>query len=194
MHADRPRPQIVDEIEQAKALDGAAEAIQRVARSVLGDTSVRRVLSGVPIGHPLHPALVAVPIGSWLSASMLDLTAGNRAAARRLIGFGCLAALPTAAAGAADWLETTGPDRRVGLVHAGLNDLALTIYLASWRSRRHGHNVTGALLALAGSGVLAAGGWLGGHLAYSRGVGVEVQQPSAVDAQHPPAEATASAE
>jgi uncharacterized membrane protein len=59
-----------------------------------------------------------------------------------------------------------------------MNDLALTIYAASWLSRRRGRNVTGAMLALAGSGVLAAGGWLGGHLAYSRGVGVEVQHPS----------------
>lgn len=189
MQPDKSQPQIVDQIEQAKDLDGAAEAIQRVGRSVLGDGAARRVLTGVPIGHPLHPALVAVPIGSWLSASMLDFTGGNRAAARRLIGFGCLAALPTAAAGAADWLETTGAERRVGLVHAGLNDLALMIYLASWRSRRRGHEVTGALLALAGSGVVAASGWLGGHLAYSRGVGVEVQHAPGDDAPPAPPEA-----
>lgn len=181
MQPDGPLRQIANKIEGAHVLDGAAEAIQRVGRSVLGHGSARRVLSGALIGHPLHPALVAVPIGSWVSASMLDLTAGNRGAARRLIGFGCLAALPTAAAGAADWLETTGPDRRLGLVHAGLNDLALTIYLASWQSRRHGRNITGATLALAGSGVLAAGGWLGGHLAYSRGVGVETPTPPGGD-------------
>jgi uncharacterized membrane protein len=189
MQPDGPLRQVVARIEQAEFLDGAAEAIQRVGRSVVGDGSARRVLSGMPLGHPLHPALVAVPIGSWMSASMLDLTAGNRAAARRLIGFGCLAALPTAAAGAVDWLETTGPDRRTGLTHAALNDLALTIYLASWRSRRHGHNVTGVALALAGSGVLAASGWLGGHLAYSRGVGVETPQASGVNALHTSPEA-----
>jgi uncharacterized membrane protein len=192
MQPDSPWPEIVHKIEQDKRLDGAAEAIQRAGRSVLGDGSARRVLSGVPIGHPLHPALVAVPMGAWLSASMLDLTPGNRAAARRLVGFGCLAALPTAAAGASDWLDTTGPDRRVGLVHAGLNDLALTIYLASWRSRRHGHHVTGALLALAGSGVLAASGWLGGHLAYSRGVGVELHDATSVDAHPAPDDAKPS--
>jgi uncharacterized membrane protein len=186
MQPDRPCPEIVHTIEQAQGLDGAAEAIQRAGRSVLGTGSVRRVLSGAPIGHPLHPALVAVPIGAWLSASMLDLTPGNRAAARRLIGFGCLAALPTAVAGTADWLDTTGADRRVGLVHAGLNDLALTIYLTSWRSRRHGHHASGAVLALAGSGVLAAAGWLGAHLAYSRGVGVTVQHASGAYPQPAP--------
>jgi uncharacterized membrane protein len=189
MQPDSPLRQVVERIERAEFLDGAAEAIQRVGRRLVGDGSARRVLSGLPLGHPLHPALVAVPIGSWMSASMLDLTAGNRAAARRLIGFGCLAALPTAAAGAVDWLETTGPDRRIGLAHAALNDLALTIYLASWQSRRHGHNVTGVALALTGSGVLSASGWLGGHLAYSRGVGVQRPHTSTANALHAPPEA-----
>lgn len=175
MHPERPRPEIVAKLEQETSLDGTAEAIQRAGRSALGDGSARRILRGVPLGHPLHPALVAVPIGAWLSASVLDLTAGNRAAARRLIGFGCLAAVPTAAAGAADWVDTTGPDRRVGLVHAALNNLALTIYVTSWRSRRKGHNLTGAALALGGLTAVAASGWLGAHLAYSRGVGVELQ-------------------
>jgi hypothetical protein len=93
MQSDRPCPQLLDKIEQATGIDRTAEAIQRAVSSLLGNRSVRRVLSGPPIGHPLHPALVAVPIGSWLSASMLDLTAGNRASARRLIGFGCLSSL-----------------------------------------------------------------------------------------------------
>jgi uncharacterized membrane protein len=182
MELDQTWRRIVDQVEHDERLDAAAAAIQRVGRAVLGNGAVRRVLTGVPIGHPLHPALVAVPIGAWTSASMLDLTGGNRAAARRLIGFGCLAALPTAAAGAADWLDTTGPDRRAGLVHAGVNDLALTTYIASWQSRRHGHNATGAVLALAGSGLLAVGGWLGGHLTYSRGIGVEGHRTSGADA------------
>jgi uncharacterized membrane protein len=184
MQPDGPLRQLADQIEHAKALDGAAEAIQRAGRSVLGNGPVRSVLTGVPIGHPLHPALVALPIGSWVSASVLDLSAGDRAAARRLIAFGCLTALPTAAAGAADWLDTTGPDRRVGLVHAALNDLALAVYLASWRSRRRGHHLTGAAAALIGLGVLAASGWLGGHLAYSRGVGVETSHAPHVTTHH----------
>jgi uncharacterized membrane protein len=166
--------QVVARIERAKLLDPIAEAIQQALRPILGAGTLGRLLSGAPLGHRLHPALVAVPIGSWVGASMLDLTAANRAAARRLVGFGCLAALPAAAAGATDWLETTGADRRTGLVHAALNDLALATYVASWRSRRRDHGLRGPALALAGSGVLGAAGWLGGHLAYSRGVGVQV--------------------
>lgn len=179
MHTDTALNAIVTRIEDTKALDAAAEPIQGAARAVLASDRVRAVLAGEPIGHRLHPALVSVPIGSWVSASVLDLTAGNRAAARRLVAFGCLAALPTAAAGARDWLDTRGAERRTGLVHALLNDVALATYYTSWRSRRRGHEVRGALLALVGSSVLAAAGWLGGHLAFSRGVGVEVDQPAA---------------
>ena len=162
-----------ERIEGAAALDGPAAALQGVLRPVLGSGPLRQLLSGRPIGHPLHPALVAVPIGAWLSASMLDLTPGGRAAAQRLVGFGCLAALPPAASGASDWLETTGADRRVGFVHLAVNDVALMTYVASWRSRRRGRQARGAALAMLGSGLLAAGGWLGGHLAYTRGVGVD---------------------
>ena len=164
----------VGRIEGAEQLDGAAKVAQGLARQGLRSHTVDAVLRGEPLGHALHPALVVLPMGSWLSASLLDLTGGDAAAARRLVGFGCLAALPTAAAGAADFVRTSGAERRVGFVHAGVNDLALGMYLLSWRSRARGRRGAGAALALAGGGLLAIGGWLGGHLAYSRGVGVDV--------------------
>lgn len=162
---------LVGQLEAAQSLDPAARFAQRAAglalRGRVGD-----VLRGEPIDHPLHPALVVVPMGAWLSASLLDLSGGDAAAARRLIAFGCLGALPAAAAGAADFLDTKAEERRVTFVHAAINDLALLLYFSSWRSRRGGRRVKGTLLALAGSGVLLAGGWLGGHLAFRLGVGV----------------------
>jgi uncharacterized membrane protein len=45
--------------------------------------------------------------------------------------------------------------------------------MLSWRSRAQGGRLNGALLALAGSAVLTAGGWLGGHLTYRLGVSVD---------------------
>jgi uncharacterized membrane protein len=162
-------------IEKASGLDGSARAVQRVARKALPPKAAD-LLRGAPIGHPLHPALVAVPIGSWLSATVLDLTGGDAKAARRLVALGVLAALPTAAAGAADWSQVdpvNDPEAvRTGFVHAGLNDLALMAYAASWVARGHGHRGRGAVLALGGSVVLAASGWLGGHLVFNQGVGV----------------------
>jgi nitrite reductase/ring-hydroxylating ferredoxin subunit/uncharacterized membrane protein len=134
---------------------------------------VQDLASGSPLGHPAHPILVAVPIGSWVSANLLDLTGGDARTTRRLVGLGILAAVPAAAAGASDWATTSGAERRIGLVHAALNWTALGLYSASWVARGRGRRVKGALLALAGTGVVSASGWLGGHLSYALGVGVD---------------------
>jgi uncharacterized membrane protein len=162
---------LADRVEQADALDGVAAKVQGLIRRVL-PPAAQDLLRGGPLGHPLHPALVAVPIGAWTSALVLDLT-GERSAAGKLTAIGCLAALPTAAAGAADWVNTSGAARRTGLVHAAVNDAALMTYVLSWRARRRGRGIRGIMLSLAGGGLLSLGGWLGGHLAYSQGVGVD---------------------
>lgn len=172
----RPMPALetlVERVEQAEMLDGVATKLQAAIRKVVSP-GAQDVLRGKPLGHPLHPALVAVPIGAWASASVLDLL-GERSAARKLTGFGCAVALPTAAAGSADWLTTTGAARRTGFVHAAVNDAALMTYLMSWRARRRGRSMRGAMLGLAGAGMLGVGGWLGGHLAYAQGVRVDTK-------------------
>jgi uncharacterized membrane protein len=166
---------LVSRLEKNGSFDGLARASRAVVRAVV-PAGLVPLLRGEPLGHPLHPALVAGPIGFWSAASLLDLTGGDATAARRLVAIGTLAALPTAASGAVEWADLdpdTAPEAfRVGFVHAVLNDVALLVYLASWRARRREHRARGAALALFGSGVLTASGWLGGHLAYRRGVGV----------------------
>ena len=171
----RPLPfleKLVDRIERAESLDAVADPVVAGARKVVRPGVVEDTLSGTPLGHPLHPLLVAVPIGAWVSSVALDAV-HNDDGARRLIGFGCLAALPAAAAGVNDWSTTMGAERRVGLVHAALNDAALTVYWLSWRARRRGDRGRGVALSLIGSGLLGAAGWLGGHLAYAQAVGVD---------------------
>lgn len=160
-------------IENATILDGPSSLVAKGLTRVLGPPPVRDLLSGTPVGHPLHPVLVAVPIGSWTAATYLDLTGGNRHAARRLVGFGNLTAIPTALAGANDWLTTSGAERRVGAAHAVANTAALMLYTSSYLARRRGQWARGVGLSLAGSVVLGAGGWLGGHLVYALGVGVD---------------------
>src|SRR6185437_10417920 len=95
-------------------------------------------LSGTWLGHPLHPTLVMVPIGSWTSATLIDLALGGRSspAARRLVGLGVVAALPSAVSGLADWSDTDGAEQRVGLTHATLNAVAVGLFAASWWARR----------------------------------------------------------
>ena len=84
-------------------------------------------LSGKPLGHPAHPALVSAPIGCWTGALVADL-AGEPRAGRLLTGLGVLSALPVAATGASDWADTTGAEQRVGVVHLGLNLTATVLY------------------------------------------------------------------
>ena len=55
-------------IEQMTALDAPAEFLQRIVRSTFGPGRLDEILGGEPLTHPLHPALVAIPAGSWLSA------------------------------------------------------------------------------------------------------------------------------
>lgn len=158
-----------------EVLDGPAKRVAKTVRAVLPAGPVKDVLSGTPLGHPAHPALTDVPIGSWTSAVVLDLIGGSdsRTAARRLVAVGILAALPTAASGYSDWADSemsSDTVRRTGLVHAASNVAALGLFTASYLARRRGDG--GRLLALAGAGAMTVGGHLGGHLSFVEGVGV----------------------
>ena len=125
----------------------------------------------------MHPALVALPIGSWVSALVLDLTAGadrgRQSAADTLVGVGVLAALPTALTGASDWSDTVGAERRVGLVHAAGNYTVVGLQVASWLARRKGWRTEGLALSVAATMLLGATSYLGGHMSYAQGVGID---------------------
>jgi nitrite reductase/ring-hydroxylating ferredoxin subunit/uncharacterized membrane protein len=162
----------VDRIERFDKLDGVAEYLVSRLGALVPSGPVEDLLSGTPLGHPAHPMLVAVPIGAWSTASVLDLTGGDARTTRAVVATGTLAALPTAATGLADWLTTSGPERRVGLVHAAVNSGALALQVASWSARRRSR-LRGAALSAVALGLTAASGWLGGHLAYALGVGVD---------------------
>jgi nitrite reductase/ring-hydroxylating ferredoxin subunit/uncharacterized membrane protein len=165
----------VERLEETEAIDTVADPAQELLADLLPPGPLKDALSGTWLGHPLHPLLIAGPIGFWTSATLLDLVGGrkSRKAATRPVGLGVLAALPTAASGAPDWADTTGASKRVGLVHAAFNYAAVGAFFGSWRARRKGHHGRGVLLALVGDGCIAVSGYLGGHLSYSRGVGVD---------------------
>jgi nitrite reductase/ring-hydroxylating ferredoxin subunit/uncharacterized membrane protein len=157
-----------------KALDPLAGRVQGAVGRLLPPGSLQKdLLSGRWLGHPLHPLLTDVVIGSWLGAGVLD-ACGPPAqwAADRLVALGVLAALPTATAGLADWADLDGGRRRVGATHALGNMTAVTLFAASWWARASGHRRAGVVLSGLGTGVAAASAWLGGHLTYTRGVGV----------------------
>ncbi len=104
---------------------------------------------------------------------LLDSTGrGQRRGARWLMGIGVLLALPAIASGLSDWSDTDLAETRVGLVHAALNTTAVGCFTMSWWARRRGGRA-GQCWSLLGATVATGAGWLGGHLAYNMGVGVD---------------------
>ncbi|HKP89773.1 MAG TPA: Rieske 2Fe-2S domain-containing protein [Thermoleophilaceae bacterium] len=171
----QPTKALVDAVERAGALDSPGKALGKRLRGLVGPGAVKDALSGTWLGHAVHPPLTDVVIGSFLGASILDVTAPSSGeASERLLQVGLLAALPTAVTGASDWADTEIADervRRVGLVHAAVNVSALALAAGSLIARRRGSLATGRALAAASNGALGAGGLLGGHLSFTRGVG-----------------------
>ena len=170
--------EVVEQVEGWASLDPIGNAVGRVARGAIEPGVFKDALGGSWVGHALHPILTDVVIGSFTSATVLDLIGGgdSDAASERLIGVGIAAYGPTALTGVSDWADAEVADpavRRVGIVHAASNALALTLYATSLIARRRGRRGRGKLLAIAGATALGAAGHLGGHLSYRRGVGVD---------------------
>lgn len=161
------------QLEESRRLDGPVRAIEPQIRSTFG-TGVRgSFLRGDWLGHALHPLLTDMVIGSWTSATVLDLVGGTESApaARTLVGVGLLAVAPTAWTGWAEWSDSAQREKRVGLVHAASVAVAASAYTGSWVARKKGRHRFGAGLALAGAGVVGVSAYLGGHLAVARKVG-----------------------
>ena len=159
------------------------EILDRLAKSVqsplaawlrsigpVGDI-ITNFLHGVWLGHSLHPALTDVPIGSWTAGLVFDLL-GRNEAADAAYAVGSLAALPTALAGTADWLEITDKQRRVGFVHAVINIGGLGLILLSLKERLSGHRRVAVVLSTTGYGLVSLAAWLGGELVYLLGAAV----------------------
>jgi nitrite reductase/ring-hydroxylating ferredoxin subunit/uncharacterized membrane protein len=162
-------------LERAEALDEPAEKLAKVVGPATRPRVVKNALSGTWLGHRFHPLMVPLPIGFWTGALLFDLIATRRArwAADTLVGAGIVAAVPTAVAGLSDWADAEPDARRVGLVHASCNTLALLCYSSSLVARLLGRRKAGVGLGLAGATAISVGGYLGGHLSYVQAVGVE---------------------
>lgn len=173
-----PLESFVRRVESLELLDSPAKAAGRAIRSTIAHGKGKDLLSGTWLGHAVHPMLTDVVIGSFTSASLLDLLGGRDGAkaSERLIALGIAAYAPTALTGLNDWADTEVADdrvRRAGVVHASSNALALGLYSASLALRRHGQRGKGVVLGVAGASVMMAGAYLGGHLSFTRGVGVD---------------------
>ena len=166
------RTRMIDALEGAEQLDDVTGRVRNVAQNFVRPAPLRRLLSGTDLGHPSHPMLVQLPIGLWTSAWVLDLIGLSKTrAARTLVGLGVLTALPVVASGVSDWVDTDEAEARVGLVHAMTNSVAVVCFSLSWWRRKGGRR--GVFWSMLGATLATTGGFLGGHLAYALGVGVD---------------------
>jgi nitrite reductase/ring-hydroxylating ferredoxin subunit/uncharacterized membrane protein len=161
----------LDRIADAPTFDKVIEPGRRAVQGAL-PRPVRDFLHGTWLGHPLHPVMMHVPVGAWMSAGMLDLVPRLRPAATVLIGTGVAAAVPTALAGAVDWSEQEIGVKRLGLLHAAANTVALGLYAGALVARARGRGTLGVLLSYAGLGVATGSAAIGGHMSYSQSSGV----------------------
>jgi uncharacterized membrane protein len=178
-----PLNALVARLESVEALDGPARTVGRTVRGLIPSGAAKDALSGAWLGHAVHPLLTDIPIGTWTSSVLLDWVGGSdsQSASDRLILAGVVAAGATVATGWSDWADAEEHDaavRRAGLLHAALNATATALMTVSYASRKRGARGRGKLLSLAGSAALGAGGWLGGHLSYTRGAGVTAGAPA----------------
>jgi nitrite reductase/ring-hydroxylating ferredoxin subunit len=69
--------------------------------------------------------------------------------------------------------------RRLGVLHAAANTVALGLYAGSLAARRKGRGGLGLSLAYAGLGVASASAAIGGHMSYAQSSGASHAAPAA---------------
>jgi nitrite reductase/ring-hydroxylating ferredoxin subunit/uncharacterized membrane protein len=174
----RDMTRVIDALspEQTQVLDHLAEQLQGLLRTAIsqggpGAQRAKNWLNGVWLGHALHPALTDAAIGAWTTGFTLDVVGAKREADAAMT-VGVLAAVPTALAGAADWVDTNEEPRRIGLLHALLNSSGLVLMIGSLLARRANQRALGFGLSTLGLTLVSVSAWLGGELVYRLGVGV----------------------
>ena len=137
-----------------------------------------------PYGHPVHPALVAIPIGAWVASFAFDVASRVVAdggflaeGSRWLIALGVLGALAAAMTGFLDLfaIPTGTPAHRTALTHMAINLTVTTAYTIGFVIRGDNPREVGwGQLVLSATALAALGfsGYLGGKLAFRYGVRV----------------------
>jgi len=170
-------------IEKQAWLDGPAEVVQGWVLKLyelLGapGATLKSLAHGTkPVGHPLHPALTAVPLGALTVMVLADCLAIFTRAIPSEIGpfaliVGILGMLAAAATGYTDYTGTFGKERRYATIHGATMTILLVVMIVSL-ALRYGHSATlffdGVLLSTIAYLVMLWGAYLGGHLSFGFG-------------------------
>jgi nitrite reductase/ring-hydroxylating ferredoxin subunit/uncharacterized membrane protein len=142
---------------------------------------LKSLLHGTWFGHPLHPVITDVPITAWMLTAIFDIIwliahpswAAYGAFVTVIVGL--LGALGAIVTGLADWSDTYGTERRVGLNHALFNATATILYVVSFVLRLlsgPGDGVAAVLIGFVGLVSVIYAAYLGGEMVFTRGTGV----------------------
>ena len=151
----------------------------------------RSAIAG-PYGHPFHPILVTIPIGTWAASLVFDIIglasddpAPFVVGARVLILIGIVGALLAAAIGLVDYAQLARGTaaRKTATVHMALNLGVTVLFLVNlllrWSADDDEVSIVGLILSIVALGALGVSGWLGGKLAYHYGVRVADERTQA---------------
>jgi uncharacterized membrane protein len=142
-------------------------------------------LQGKWLGHPLHAALVHVPVGGWLVACILDVSGANGIVAARValwcVGVGLVGAVLAIPTGVADWsaIKKEKPAWKLGLYHLLLNLGATLLFAVNFglRFMRRGDvvpDVTPPILftSVLGTLLVISSAYVGSLMVFDHGIGV----------------------
>jgi uncharacterized membrane protein len=142
--------------------------------------------------HPIHPALVSVPIGAFALSLISDIAYFSSLRlfwaemACAALAVGIASALVAALPGFVDFsgLPRDTPLRSIATTHMILNLVVVALQAGSLHLRSQAADLpfrpsTAALvLSTAGFVLLGASGWLGGKMVFEQGAGVAAVPPA----------------
>ena len=132
--------------------------------------------------HPVHPMLVAFPIGLWVFALVCDVASaagGNnvwQTVAIYCIAAGIVGALIAAVPGLIDYFSIDeAAMKRIANMHLTVNLGAVIIFSINlWlRFRLPAQSYLPLAMSIVGVLAIGVGGWLGGEMVYVKGMAVE---------------------
>jgi uncharacterized membrane protein len=139
------------------------------------------------LGHPVHSALVHVPVALFPGAMVFDILSraglGGNALVQTsffAIALALLVSIPAAVSGLADWTEIKRekPAWRIGLYHMVVNLVVVTLFAFNlwlrWDTYAYAEQVAGLplIISITGSVLLAFSVWLGGLMPFDQGTAV----------------------
>lgn len=143
--------------------------------------------------HPIHPMLIAIPIGLWIFSLVSDFISifkggdvfWSNVAFYTMAG-GVIGALLAAVPGFIDWLAIKDQKvKTIGLWHMVINLTVVGLFSFNLWLRTTSSPDARLPFALSVISVLllSISGWLGGELVFKHGVAVEPQQDTSAEAR-----------